>query len=85
MINQKRLGLITMKQLRRKGKFKRPAETRGRFNDGGRTIKKRAKEIYKRNELGHWKGDTVESGRIGQQGNQNIVLSHLLSENPGFI
>ena len=65
MINQKRLGLITMKQLRRKWKFKRPAETRGRFNDGGRTIKKRAKEIYKRNELGHWEGDTVESGRIG--------------------
>ena len=65
MMNQKRLGLITMEQLRRKGKFKRSAETRGRCNDGGRTIKKRAKEIYKRNEFEHWEGDTVESGRMG--------------------
>ncbi len=50
-------------KLRRKGKFKRPAETRGRFNIG-KTIKKRPKEIYKRNELGHWEADTVVSGRI---------------------
>ena len=54
-----------MTKLRRKGKFKRPAETRGKFNDGGRTIRKRPKNVYKRNELGHWEGDTVESGRIG--------------------
>lgn len=53
-----------MKKLRRKGKFKRPAETRGKFNDGGRSIKKRPKEVYKRKEIGHWEGDTVESGRI---------------------
>lgn len=64
MIKQKRLGSITMKRLRRKGKFKRPAETRGKFNDGGRTIKKRDKSVYKRIELGHWEGDTVESGRV---------------------
>lgn len=63
MIHQKRLGKITMEKLRRKGKFKRPAETRGKFNDGGRTIKKRPKEVYKREEIGHWEGDTVESGR----------------------
>lgn len=63
MIHQKRLGKITMQKLRRKGKFKRPAETRGKFNDGGRTIKKRPKEVYKREEIGHWEGDTVESGR----------------------
>lgn len=50
-------------KLRRKGKFKRPAETRGRFNIG-KTIQKRPKEIYKRNELGHWEADTVVSGRI---------------------
>ena len=42
-----------MKNLRRKGTFKRPSEKRGKFNDGGRTIKKRPKEIYKREELGH--------------------------------
>lgn len=50
-------------KLRRKGKFKRPAETRGKFNVGGRTIKKRPKSIYKRSEIGHWEADTVESGR----------------------
>ena len=50
-----------MENLRRKGNFKRPAEKRGKFNDKGRTIKKRPKEIYKRQEIGHWEGDTVES------------------------
>ncbi|MBS9784514.1 MAG: IS30 family transposase [Oceanivirga sp.] len=54
---------ITKKNLRRKGKFKRPAETRGKFNDKGRGIKKRPIEIKKRKTLGHWQGDTVESGR----------------------
>lgn len=63
MIHEKRFGDITMDQLRRKGRFKRPAETRGKFNDGGRTIKKRDKSVYKRKELGHWEGDTVVSGR----------------------
>lgn len=53
-----------MRNLRRKGNFKCPAETRGKFNDGGWTIKKRDKSVYKRGELGHWEGDTVESGRI---------------------
>lgn len=59
-------GIITdinMNNLRRKGKFTRPSETRGKFNDRGRTIRKRPKDIYKRAELGHWEGDTVESGR----------------------
>lgn len=49
------LGLIAkgdMKKLRRKGKFKRPQETRGRFNIG-KTIKKRPKSVYKREEIGH--------------------------------
>ncbi|BCR35456.1 IS30 family transposase [Mariniplasma anaerobium] len=53
-------------RLRRKGKFKRPAETRGRFNIG-KTIKKRPKEVYKRHTLGHWEADTVESGRVNFQ------------------
>ena len=51
-------------KLRRKGKFRRPAETRGRFNIG-KTIKKRPRHIYKRQELGHWEADTVVSGRVG--------------------
>lgn len=53
-------------KLRRKGKFKRPAETRGKFNIG-KTIKKRPNEVYKRNTFGHWEADTVESGRIDHQ------------------
>ena len=67
MIHQKRLGPITMARLRRKGNFTRPAETRGKFNDGGRTIKKRPKDVYKRKELGHWEGDTVVSGKIDRK------------------
>ena len=56
-----------MARLRRKGNFTRPAETRGKFNDGGRTIKKRPKDVYKRKELGHWEGDTVVSGKIDRK------------------
>lgn len=56
------LNKITMKNLRRKGRFKRPTETRGKFNIG-KTIKKRPKEVYKRNTYGHWEADTVVSGR----------------------
>lgn len=53
-----------MTKLRRKGKFKRPQETRGRFNIG-KTIKKRPKDVHKRKVIGHWEADTVESGRVG--------------------
>lgn len=60
------LNKITMQNLRRKGKFKRPAEKRGKFNIG-KTIKKRPKEVYNRNTFGHWEADTVESGRIDHQ------------------
>ena len=68
MIHDKRINNITMEKLRRKGHFKRPAETRGKFNvDGSRSIKKRPKNVYKRDEIGHWEGDTVESGRNGFQ------------------
>ncbi|MDU1234290.1 IS30 family transposase [Peptostreptococcus anaerobius] len=63
LIRAKKVPKTSMENLRRKGKFKRPAEKRGKFNDKGRTIKKRPKEIYKRQEIGHWEGDTVESGR----------------------
>ena len=49
--------------LRRKGNFKRPAETRGRFNLG-KTIKKRPKEVFKINYFGLWKADTAVLGKI---------------------
>lgn len=64
LIHAKKLPKTSMEKLRRKGKFKRPAEKRGKFNDKGRTIKKRPKEIYTRQELGHCEADTVESGRL---------------------
>lgn len=44
MIHRKQIKQITMKHLRRKDHFKRPAEKRGKFNDGGRTIKNALKK-----------------------------------------
>lgn len=67
LIHRNEIKQVSMKNLRRKGNFKRPSEKRGKFNDGGRTIDKRGKEVYKRKELGHWEIDTVESGRIGHK------------------
>lgn len=66
MIHRDDLKRVKMENLRRKGKFKRPAETRGKFN-AGPSIKKRPKSVYKRTEIGHWEADTVESGRIDHQ------------------
>lgn len=66
LIHRKLIIQGNMKKLRRKGKFKRPQETRGRFNIG-KGIKKRPKSVYKRNDFGHWEADTVESGRTGHQ------------------
>ena len=54
--------MVIKTKLRRKGTFKRSAETRGRFNLG-KTIKKRPKEVYKRDSFGHWEVDTVVSGK----------------------
>lgn len=74
------LGLIAkgdMRKLRRKGKFKRPQETRGRFNVG-KTIKKRPKSVYKREEIGHWEADTVESGRVGHVRKSSYCLVTLV-------
>ncbi|WP_330932733.1 IS30 family transposase [Erysipelothrix rhusiopathiae] len=74
------LGLIVkgdMKKLRRKGKFKIPQETRGRFNIG-KTINKRPKSVYKREEIGHWEADTVESGRIGHKRKSSYCLVTLV-------
>lgn len=51
---------VTMRSLRREGSFKCPAETHGKFNDGGGTINKRDRNVYMREELRYWEGDTVE-------------------------
>ena len=53
---------VNLKVLRRKGKSHGNKETRGKFNLG-KTIRKRDKSVYKRQEFGHWEADTVVSGR----------------------
>ena len=52
---------VNLKVLRRKGKSRGKKETRGKFNLG-KTIRKRDKSVYKRQEFGHWEADTVVSG-----------------------
>ena len=53
---------VSLKVLRRKGKSRGKKETRGKFNLG-KSIRKREKSVYKRQEFGHWEADTVVSGR----------------------
>ena len=56
------LDKSSIKLLRRKGKSRKPKETRGKFNIG-KTIKERPKEVKKRDIIGHWELDTVVSSR----------------------
>lgn len=51
-----------LNKLRRKGKSRKPKETRGKFNTG-KSIKERPKEVRKRKTVGHWELDTVVSSR----------------------
>lgn len=85
MIHQKRLGTIMMERLRRKGTYKRPAETRGNFNDKGSNIKKRDKNVYQREELGHCKADTVEYGRYCYNRNSRSCFVILAEKGPSYI
>lgn len=57
-------GLLAteVKQLRHKGKRRKPLETRGRFLVGT-PISDRPKEVRKRETFGHWELDTVVSSR----------------------
>ena len=50
------------KLLRRKGKSMFGKETRGKLINKGKSIRKRDKSVYRRNEFGHWEIDTVVSG-----------------------
>lgn len=85
MIHDKRIKDITMEKLRRKGHFKRPSETRGKFNvDSSRTIKKRPKDVYKRIELGNWEGDTVESGRYDHSRKSKVCFVTLAERKSRF-
>lgn len=51
-----------LKVLRRKGKSRTKTE-QGKLSNRGKSIRKRDKEVYKRQEFGHWEIDTVVSGR----------------------
>ncbi len=51
-----------LKVLRRKGRS-RTATEQGKLQTKGKSIRKRAKSVYKRKEFGHWEMDTVVSGR----------------------
>lgn len=51
-----------LKVLRRKGKSHEGKETCGKYNMG-KSIRKRDKSIYKRQEAGHWEADTIVSGQ----------------------
>ena len=51
-----------LKVLRRKGKTHGVKETRGKFSKG-KSIRKRDKSVYRREEAGHWEVDTVVSGQ----------------------
>ena len=53
--------------LRRKGKSRKPKETRGKFNIGT-SISKRPKSVKNREEFGHWELDTVVSSRGKSKG-----------------
>ena len=62
----------TLMNLRRKGKTKKRLGHGGRFTTG-KSIRKRAKSVYKRKEFGHWEADTVVSG----QGKSKVCLATL--------
>ena len=60
-IYEKYLVNGNLKVLRRKGKNHGTKETRGKYSKG-KSIRKRDKSVYSRQEAGHWEADTVVSG-----------------------
>ena len=61
-IYEKYLVNGNLKVLRRKGKNHGTKETRGKYSKG-KSIRKRDKSVYSRQEAGHWEADTVVSGQ----------------------
>ena len=59
-INENYLVNGNLKVLRRKGKNHGTKETRGKYSKG-KSIRKRDKSVYSRQEAGHWEADTVVS------------------------
>ena len=62
----------TLKNLRRKGKTRKRLGNGGRFTTG-KSIRKRDKSVYKREEFGHWEADTIVSG----QGKSKVCFATL--------
>ena len=60
-IYEKYLVNGNLKVLRPKGKSHGTKETRGKYSKG-KSIRKRDKSVYSRQEAGHWEADTVVSG-----------------------
>ena len=58
---------VSLKVLRRKGRSRKPKDTRGKFNVGT-SISKRPKHVRKRTEFGHWELDTIVSSRGNSKG-----------------
>ena len=54
MMHNGKIEKIRMCHLRRKGKFKGHKYRQGRFDDESRSIGMKAKNIYKREEVGYW-------------------------------
>ena len=71
-IYEKYLVNGNLKVLRRKGKSHGIKETRGKYCKG-KSIRKRDKSVYSRQEAGHWEADTVVSG----QGKSNACFATL--------
>lgn len=61
-IYEKYLVKGNLKVLSRKGKSHGVKETRGKYSKG-KSIRKRDKSVYSRQEAGHWEADTVVSGQ----------------------
>ena len=59
---QKNVVNGNLKVLRHKGKSHGVKETRGKYSKG-KSIRKRDKSVYSREEAGHWEADTVVSGQ----------------------
>lgn len=63
--------------LRRKGRKARMRETRGKLNFGT-PISKHPKDVWRRKDFGHWKADTVVSGK----GKSKACLAAIRAEIP---
>ena len=79
-IYEKYLVNGNLKVLRHKGKSHGVKETRGKYSKG-KSIRKRDKSVYSREEAGHWEADTVVSG----QGKSKACFATLAERKTRFV